>query len=68
MPGRVLEVHDDEARVVFRIAPGVTNDFGLDDDVAGVIPSYGGIAALAALSPLPRHSDYDRLNESTQEG
>ena len=34
MSGRVHEVGDLEARVVFGLAPGMTHDLGFDDDAA----------------------------------
>jgi hypothetical protein len=47
MPGRVRKVRDHEARVIFGLATGMADDFGLDDHAAAPCPSAGGIAALA---------------------
>src|SRR5450631_266503 len=47
MPGRLPEVGDHEARVVLRLAPWMAHDFGLDDHAPALLPSAGGVAALA---------------------
>lgn len=45
MPRRLLEVRDHEARVVFRLAPGMSHDFGLDNHAPALTPSPGRITA-----------------------
>ncbi len=46
-PLRILsEVGDEEAGIVFRVAPWMADDFGLEDDASLVGPAAGGVAAL----------------------
>ena len=47
MPGRLLEVRDHEARVVFGLAPRMAYDFGLDHHAPALGPGAGSVAALA---------------------
>ena len=46
MPRRVFKVGDHEARVVFGLASGMTDNLGLDDHATALLPGAGGIAGL----------------------